>query len=290
MAETAAPRWRPALTRFGRWLGFAALAASIAFLGDRLWRLDWAMLGPHASWQLGGILAAAALLFAAADRALAEAWRVVVDPDGRQSGKAMQRIYARGVLMKYLPGSIFQYVSRQFEGAKSGIEHRLLARSILVEIGLHLVGSLSVAAICLLFDRQPLLALGAAGSAAVTLIATRRAMSKALALQILSFSAFALAAILVGAIVLPADASLSRFAALFLFAWLAGFVVPVAPGGIGVREAALLVLADASLPAADLMAATLTLRASSITGDLVFGILTLKTRNRLPSITSAGGH
>lgn len=287
MAETAAPRWRPALNRFGRWLGFAALAASIAFLGDRLWQLDWTVLRPHASWQLGGTLVAAALLFAAADRALAGAWRAVVDPDMRQSGTALRRIYARGVLMKYLPGSIFQYVSRQLEGAQTGIEHRLLARSIMVEIGLHLVSSLSVAAVCLLFDRQPLLALGAAGGVVAMLIAARRAMLMALALQIVAFGAFALAAMLVGAVVLPADASLSRFAALFLFAWLAGFVVPVAPGGIGVREAALLALAGAGFPAAGLMAATLTLRASSITGDLVFGLLALRSRNEAPSTAPA---
>ena len=283
MADTAAPRWRPALDRFGRWLGFVALAASIAFIGDRLWRLDWSMLAPHASSELAGVLAAAALLFAAADRALAGAWRAVVDPDRRQSPGTVPRIYARGVLMKYLPGSIFQYVSRQFEGAKTGIEHKLLAKSIVVEVGLHLVSSLSVAALCLGFDRQPLVAIGAGGAAIGVLLAARRPILAALVLQIIAFGAFALAAILVGAVVLPADASLPHFAALFLFAWLAGFVVPVAPGGIGVREAALLALAGADLPAAGLMAATLTLRASSIAGDLAFGLLTLRPAIEAPA-------
>ena len=63
-------------------------------------------------------------------------------------------------------------------------------------------------------------------------------------------------------------------------AWLAGFVVPVAPGGIGVREAALLALAGAGLPAAGLMAATLALRASSIVGDLGYGLVTMQRSHR----------
>src|SRR3546814_19885240 len=80
----------------------------------------------------------ASLLFAAADRALTRAWTAVVDPEHAQPPRDMERIYARGVLMKYLPGSIFQYVSRQVEGAKTGIAHKLLAKSIIVEVGLHL--------------------------------------------------------------------------------------------------------------------------------------------------------
>ena len=80
--------------------------------------------------------------------------------------------------------------------------------------------------------------------------------------------------------VLPAGASLAQFAALFLLAWLAGFIVPVAPGGLGVREAALLALAGGGVPAAGLMAATLALRVSSIAGDLVYGLATLQRRRR----------
>ena len=103
-------------------------------------------------------------------------------------------------------------------------------------------------------------------------------MFVALAFQIGAFGAVALAAALIGAAVLPAGTNLAHFSALFLLAWLAGFVVPVAPGGIGVREAALLALAGASLPAAGLMAATLALRGSSIAGDLTYGLATLHDR------------
>ena len=280
MAETALARRRPPIDRIGRWVGGTALAGSIVFIGERLWRLDWSTLQPHVSWGLAGAMIGAPLLFAAADRALARSWTAVVDPEHAQPPRDMARIYARGVLMKYLPGSIFQYVSRQVEGAKTGIEHKLLARSVVVEVGLHLVASMSVAAACLTFERAPVVAVVAAAIVVGASLAARRPLLTALAFQILAFGAFALAAALIGAAVLPTGASLAHFAALFLLAWLAGFVVPVAPGGIGVREAALLALAGAGLPAAGLMAATLALRASSIAGDLGYGLVTLgRSRN-----------
>lgn len=275
MADTVLAGRRPSFERIGRWVGGAALVGSIVFIGERLWRLDWSTLQPHASWGLAGAMIGAPLLFAAADRALARAWTAVVDPGNIVPRRDMARIYARGVLMKYLPGSIFQYVSRQVEGAKTGIEHKLLAKSVVVEVGLHLVSSMSVAAACLTFERAPVVAVAAAAIVVGAALAARRPLLTALAFQILAFGAFALAAALIGAAVLPVGASLAHFAALFLLAWLAGFVVPVAPGGIGIREAALLALAGAGLPAAGLMAATLALRASSIAGDLGYGLATL---------------
>ena len=278
MADAVLARRRPSFERIGRWVGGAALAGSIAFIGERLWRLDWSTLQPHASWGLASAMIGAPLLFAAADRALARAWTAVVDPGNSLPPRDMARIYARGVLMKYLPGSIFQYVSRQVEGAKTGIEHKLLARSVVVEVGLHLVSSMSVAAACLTFERAPVVAVVAAALVVGAALAARRPLLTALAFQILAFGAFALAAALIGAAVLPTGASLAHFAALFLLAWLAGFVVPVAPGGIGVREAALLALAGARVPAAGRRAATRALRASSIAGDVGFGLVTLGRR------------
>src|SRR3546814_20404828 len=108
----------------------------------------------------------------------------------------MERIYALGCLMKYLPGSIFQYVSRQVEGAKTGIEHKLLAKSIIVEVGLHLVSSMSVAAACLTFERAPVVAVVAAVIVLGAAVAARRPLLPAVALQMLAFGPFALAAAL----------------------------------------------------------------------------------------------
>ncbi|WP_428679369.1 hypothetical protein [Sphingopyxis sp.] len=280
MADAASAPRKTAAARLLKWGGAAALGGSLIFIGERLWGLDWSTLQPHLSVGLVGGIAVGTLLFAAADRALAHGWTALADLDRTFPPSDMRRIYARGVLLKYLPGSIFQYVSRQVEGSKSGIEHKTLAKSAVVEVGLHLVSSMSVAAACLTFDRSPVAAIGAATLVVGTSLVMRRPLLTALAFQILAFGAFAAAAALVGSAVLPAGASLAQFAALFLLAWLAGFIVPVAPGGLGVREAALLALAGGGVPAAGLMAATLALRVSSIAGDLVYGLATLQRRRR----------
>lgn len=275
MADPAIAPTRLPLLRLTRWGGLVVLAGSLAFLGERLWQLDWPALQPHASWRLAGALFAALALFAIADHALARAWAVTVDPERKLSKRAVSRIYGHGVLMKYLPGSVFQYVSRHIGGKNAGLTHMRLARSTMVEVGLHIVSSLIVATSCLLFDRSPLTAAFAASFLICGCMMVRGPLLISLLLQIAAFGAFALAAALIGAAILPPDTSLARFAALFLLAWLAGFVVPVAPGGLGVREAALLALAGAGLPAASILAATLALRVASIAGDLTYGLTAL---------------
>ena len=108
-------------------------------------------------------------------------------------------------------------------------------------------------------------------------------MARALVLQLAAFGGFAAAAAIIGAAVLPAGAGLAQFAAIFLLAWLAGFLIPVAPGGLGVREAALLALGGGVASASALMAAVLALRIGSILGDLGYGLIT-QWRARVPRL------
>ncbi|HWJ69928.1 MAG TPA: hypothetical protein VNS79_07780 [Sphingobium sp.] len=251
------------------------MAASIVFIGERLWTLDWSALQPHVSWSVVVALLGALALFATADQVFALGWAATVDPTRRIPVRDIARIYGHGVLMKYLPGAVFQYFGRHIGGKKAGLAHAELTRSTMIEVGLHLVSSLTVAAACRMFDKVPLVSVVAIAILVCGCLLARRPLLTALALQIIAFSAFAVAAMLIGLAVLPTDASLADFAGLFLLAWLAGFVVPVAPGGIGIREAALLALAGNGLPAATVLASTLALRAASIFGDMVYGFIAM---------------
>jgi uncharacterized membrane protein YbhN (UPF0104 family) len=56
----------------------------------------------------------------------------------------------------------------------------------------------------------------------------------------------------------------------FLLAFIAGYVVPGAPGGMGVREAALLGLLGVVMPQAVALSLALLIRFVTIVGDLVF--------------------
>lgn len=260
--------------RIGRWGTGLILAGCVGFIGERLLRLEPAQLLEQASWPLGAAMVAAPVLFGLSDVALARGWQALADPAGQLDQRTVHAIYGRGVLMKYLPGSVFQYVSRQFGGAGAGLEHKQLAKASVTEIGLHVAASMSVAAGCMAAAVHPLASLAAGAAVAIAAVAARRPLARALTLQLLAFGGFAAAAAAVGAAVLPAGAALAQFAAIFLLAWLAGFVIPVAPGGLGVREAALLALAAGSVDAPALLAAVLALRIGSILGDLGYGLAT----------------
>lgn len=258
-----------------RWGGAAALVVSIGFLVNRLIGLQPGQLASQLSPSLVAAMAFATVLFALADEALCRGWATMADPGGSLRSPQAAAIYGRGVLFKYLPGSVFQYLSRQIGGAGAGLEQAALAGASVKEAALHLVSSMTVAGVLALWLLHPLIAVLAAGVAGVIALRAPGSVGRAFAWQVIAFALFALSAIAIGAALLPATVPLAWFAALFLVAWLAGFVVPIAPGGIGVREAALIALAGGVGESAALLACVLALRIASILGDLAYGLSAL---------------
>lgn len=286
MADGAGPGLEPWLAlnrlphRLAHWGGLLVLVASLGFIAERLWRLDPGQLSSVWSWPLVGAGLAAAGSCALADALLCRGWAILADTEGRLDARQTAAIYGRGVLLKYLPGSVFQYLARQVGGAGAGLAQASLAKASFKEALLHLLASMTVAALVALVALQPVM--GLVGAATIGLIAmrSRTPLMRSLSLQIGAFAAFALAAILVGGAILPDGVPLGMFAAMFLAAWLAGFVVPVAPGGIGVREAALLALAGGLVAPSTLLACVLVLRIASILGDLGYGLVALARSSR----------
>lgn len=271
-AGSGSRNWR----RRGARLGSAAiLAACVGFIGDRLVRLDPAQLLDHASWHLGAAMVAAPLLFATSDKLLSAAWSSLAGADGLLPSRQVDAIYARGVLAKYLPGSVFQYASRQVDGAAAGLAHGELAKASAAEIALHLPSSMIAAGFGVALTEFPVPTVACGLGALFVALRSRDPLLRAGTLQFGAFLCFGAAAAVVGAALLPATASLGLFGGLFLLSWLAGFLVPVAPGGLGVREAALLLLAGQQFSAGPLLACVLALRLASILGDVLFGVSAL---------------
>lgn len=256
------------------------LVAAVGFIGHRLVSLEPGALARQASWPLAGAALAAAGLFGSANHALARAWALLADPAGTLSIRQAEGIYGRGVLTKYLPGSVFQYITRQIGGREAGLSHGTLARSSIDEALLHVAASLSVAATLVAGKAAPLMAVAALLGMMVLLWRSGRARLRALALQIVAFSGFAAAAAVMAWALFPAGTAIAGFAGLFLVAWLAGFLIPVAPGGLGVREAALVALSSALVAPALVLAAVLALRIASVTGDLLYGIAAVARSRR----------
>lgn len=287
-----------------RALGLALLAASLAFLADAVYS-DWAALAFHVEqswfWAAAGIGAAA---YAALLTLLAAAWALVTlaAAPGAGEGPAatlwpLIRAYGVSNLLKYLPGNVFHYGARQAMGARAGLPHRALAAASVTELALHVAAALAVAGGFLLLDRAVLgqappvpagvtLDTGLAGAAGLAaglgLLALigplfrrqgdrtgrpMRVLAVAFACQAAFFAGSGLIAALCLA-ALPAGGFSLTAGAFFLIAWLAGFATPGAPGGVGVREAALVLLLPG--PADLAVALALLTRLVSSLGDVLF--------------------
>ena len=58
-----------------------------------------------------------------------------------------------------------------------------------------------------------------------------------------------------------------------MVAWIVSFAVPVAPGGIGIREGTFLMLAGTLAPATELAVLAILARAMTTLGDAGFGLV-----------------
>jgi glycosyltransferase 2 family protein len=292
----AAPRMR----RLLGWLGALIVALSLYYVGsslvgqfDELLALEWERRGITVT--LAGTVAYTLSLVA-----LAVSWTVIALgalPDGRQLAIAT-RVYARSGIAKYLPGNVFHLVGRQLLGRALGVSQARLAVATAAEIALSLLSVWLVAAAVFAalpgpISRGPsVLALLLGVLAAIAFVSPKPlrrlvplaapALERmvgdarglefgvALALNLAFFLCLALIAGSVFCALTGQAQQLMQVGAVYLCAWLAGYIVPGASGGLGVREAALLVLMDDAASQPAVLAFALAMRVQSTLGDLCF--------------------
>lgn len=208
-----------------------------------------ARLASSNPWPLIGCALAYGLMLTL----LARAWSLALQPDGTPRWRDAIGVYGASVLPKYVPGSVLQYLSRQVLGARMGWSNRAMAEASLLEILLHILcsGGIGIAMAApwlggLTGSGWQIAALGGAAVLALTTIAALAALrrfrwpilARAALLQGLFFVGMALLSMAAAAIFGAPPATLLPLGGLFLISWLAGFLFPVAPGGLGVREVA----------------------------------------------------
>jgi hypothetical protein len=288
----------------GRLIGWAAVAASLGFIGLQLWQ--------HAPWQLASThlealvvaVIGGALLYGTAGFLLSSAWHQLL---GAARSAASIRwhhaVYGRTQIAKYLPGNVFHLVGRQVMGRRLGHgQGRLALASLLEALLLVLIAAaLSLPIIWRWLD-QGLWWLLALAAPALALIVARCARRHDLALRDLAQSVacgsspavlrllraaslyalfFLVVAVIFWMLALSVgDASrpsidLASSVSMVALAWLVGFVTPGSSAGIGVREAVLIAALESSLgaPASGLIA--LALRLVTMGGDVFFLALSM---------------
>lgn len=313
------------LRRLAHLAGGALSLAALIWLG---WRMA-GEIGPllaAMTWRLGLVLLGGAFVYAALGVLLATAWwwlsRVYGDRPRLVHGIA---VWGRSQIAKYLPGNVFHYVQRQILGRRAGLRHQsLLAGHVLESLALFLAAGLLA---CLAFAGGEgsiagelrrsrwllLLALAAAALLAwpaFDRLARRlpgigpwmadlphldwhesfRRIGPALALQA---GFFAGTAGLLHAIDLAWNGVGLAWPAtvwIYALAWSLGTVTPGAPGGLGVREAALtLGLGEmAGVDPAYAAGVALALRVVTVVGDVLLYLAAFRLDLPSPSDPSPG--
>ena len=129
------PRPAPRSTRWATLLGTALAVAAAVFVARRLLE-HWPRLIELArSPRLLTATAIASVGYGLANLLLSSAWhRLLIWCGGDDPGfRTARSIFARSQLAKYLPGNIFHLAGRQLLGRRSGVGHRPLAASAVME-------------------------------------------------------------------------------------------------------------------------------------------------------------
>jgi len=248
--------------------GAVLAVAGILFVARRLFHTagltDLGRLGQRGWLALAGL----ALLYGAANTLLGAGWWLLLRRGGERPALSWAiRTYGTAQLAKYLPGNIFHLAGRQALGLAADLPGPLLASSMAWELAL-----CTGAGICLglLVLPVPFGMIAAAGAAIAAGVALRRwrfdpAFACFLGFLALAGAVFALLVALLG----PGEGWIA-IAGAYGLAWLAGLVVPGAPAGLGVREAALMLLLAGHADPAQAAEAALLGRMVTLGGDLAF--------------------
>lgn len=195
-------------------------------------------------------------------------------------------------LAKYLPGNVLHFVTRHLRLKQQGWTHGMLLRAFVMETALIITGALLITAMTLsvfgagtgselaslwlrhgtvLQFAAAMLAIGVVICGAQLFSKPDRTALPALMLSlILAMAFFAISGVMFYGIAVGlvpgADAALIGFAAI---AWIAGFVTPGAPGGLGPREAVLVLLAAPSMGEPAALIAIALYRCLTLLGDVV---------------------
>ncbi len=284
-------------------LGSILALIAIAFVSEQLYE-SWQKIAEFEfNQKILGVLFASAIIYAVSGFLLSSAWNQILFSlhPHTLNKKIIQSIYAKSILAKYIPGNVLQIAGRHVMTYQLGIPHQPLAYASLLEIfglvsaaaSISLIGSSVFGLTTNLINLQqvsliivifiPVLAL-------LFLLIQRYAKVKKpelakifsikfylnLLIIYLKYIVFFLCAgsILV-ILVYYFDGMFSEYqtAALFVcfsISWLAGFITPGAPSGIGIRETLLILFIEKIMLLEHAAVIAVLFRMITIAGDIIF--------------------
>lgn len=288
-------------------IGWLALATALIFLVRRVAHNapDLIQLVSSFSVTTSGILVSVVVVYGLALFGKGLAWgHLLAGALGRHPGwPLVVSVHGRSQIYKYLPGNVFHFASRQILGREFGWSHANIAAATTFEVFLNVAAALLVGVVLgslvtletgsdisfVDLAISLLLLVGLAWMLAYAIphlplarqypgfsrfwsLACNPALLRASTAYLLFFS---VAGILYGVVLntlgIPLSVPLLMTAcAAFSFAWIVGFVTPGAPGGLGVREALLILLLSPSVGESVATAAALLYRFVTLAAEFLY--------------------
>ncbi len=283
----AALRAHPLSGAAMRWASRLLVSACAVFLAVMVQR-HWAAVSrislSPGQWTT---LATLALVYGAALFLLALAWHhvLLMVGAGPVSAAHSAKAYSTAQLAKYVPGNVFHFVGRHMIHRAEGMDDKRLVVATLVENVLLLLAAACVAVVCLAVggeDRLRMLALiaGAALLAGVpaAVIVMRRKFTFPILPGLIALGAGVAFFAVMAAIIVAIAAMLGAppawdIGAGGIVSWIAGFVTPGAPGGLGVREAAMVFIGGRGTGPDVLLLLAVLFRLVTFAGDVLCALL-----------------
>ena len=248
------------------------------------------------------------IIYGLSEFLLSFAWRRLLKICGHKdiSANICNRIYGKSQIAKYIPGNVFHVVGRHILGSQAGIKNIVLAGATIYEI----LGLISISVLIgfsgmimfglsniyfSLFQIILILFFTIVLTSLITALAPYLMSLRGIILPyrgiwetvidiskvyVFYFIFFLIAGMLLVIIVnlfLDIDINITaKLVVIFSIAWLAGFIIPGAPGGIGVREAVIIFFITPIIGEAQSVAIAIALRFVTLLGDVWFLIISNK--------------
>jgi hypothetical protein len=298
----SAPPGGSTARRLIRLLGYGIIAAILGFLIQRLIR-DWDTVRELRVWERPWLLAAHLALLVATFAGLAAGWHLVLRANGCPlpfRGSCLTWLTPN--LGKYVPGKVLMFAGRVELCRLSGIRRAAALTAVIVEHLMQVLGALPFVVLAMALDGGPrptgvVVAAGVILTVALGILAwpdglrrgidwlLRRLRRKALTgfpsrpalLLLLLLYACVWTAYGLGGTALVHAAGIQSVpgrsaVAAWVAAWAIGFLSIFSPGGLGVREGALVLLLSPYLPVPEAVAVTLLSRLTWVLIE-VLGVL-----------------
>ncbi len=287
-----------------KWAGKILAVVSLLFIAKSLWEMEWGWIHGYPPWKLCFNLFLLSWFGVAGNYINAYVWKLYIDffSQKRNDTRPIQKVYLKSNIAKYLPGNILQYADRNILGSQLGIGHKSIAAASVMELAV-IVASAVLFAVAVSF-REAAEALRyfssyiiekkllfycigvmviLAGAFLYALYRFRlfnrlkpywnlgllKVTAKAIAFYMLVhvISGCFLSGIFL--LFLHQRISFITVASANVIAWLLGYITVGSPGGIGIREAALVFLLRNVYPKEAVVTAAVILRLCCVLADFI---------------------